>query len=64
MSITKIKYMHVHKHTFDFEDENMTEFIKIEKHGTSESYIKTQDTIYTKTIRKMHTDFVASKDNI
>ena len=31
MCITKIRYMHVHKHTLDFEDENITEFTKVEK---------------------------------
>ena len=33
MCITKMKYMHVHKHTLDFEDENITEFTKIKKMG-------------------------------
>ena len=64
MCITKMKFMHVHKHTLDFEDENITEFTKIKKDGTSKSYMKSQRMIYTKTIRKMHTDFVASRDNI
>ena len=31
MCITKMKYMHVHKHTLDFEDENITGFTKILK---------------------------------
>ena len=29
MCIIKMKYKHVHKHTLDFEDENITEFTKI-----------------------------------
>ena len=59
-----MKYMRALKHTLDFEDENITEFTKIKKNGTSKSYMKSQRIIYTKTIRKMHTDFVASRDNI
>ena len=62
--ITKMKYMHVLKHTLDFEDKNINEFTKIKKNGTSKSYMKSQRMIYTKAIRKMHTDFVASRDNI
>ena len=62
--ITKMKYMHVLKHTLDFEDKNITDFTKIKKNGTSTSYMKSQRMIYTKAIRKMHTDFVASRDNI
>ena len=64
MCITKMKHMHVHKHPMDFEDKNITEFTKIKKNWTSKSYIKSQRMIYTKTIRKMHTGFVASRDNI
>ena len=59
-----MKHMRALKHTLDFEDENITEFTKIKKNGTSKSYMKSQRIIYTKTIRKMHTDFVASRDNI
>ena len=58
MCTAKIKYMYVHKHTLDFEDENKTEFTKIKKSRTSRSYMKSQRMIYTKAIRKMHTDFV------
>ena len=64
MCITKIRYMHVHKHTLDLEDENITEFTKVEKNGTSKIYRKGHHMTYTKAIRKMHTDFVASRDNI
>ena len=46
MCITKMKYMHVHKHTLDFEDENITEFTKIKKNWTSKSYMKSQRMIY------------------
>ena len=33
MCITKMNYIHVNKHTLDFEDENITEFTKIKKMG-------------------------------
>ena len=56
--------MHVHKHTLDFEDENITEFTKVEKNGTSKIYRKGHRMTYTKAIRKMHTDCVVSRDNI
>ena len=56
--------MHFHKHTLDFEDENIPEFTKIKTNWISKNYMKSQRIIYTKTIRKMHTDFVVSRDNI
>ena len=60
-----MKYMHVHKHTLDFEDENITEFTKTKKKwGIKKLHEKSQRMIYIKTIRKMHTDFVALRDNI
>ena len=59
-----MKYIHVHKHTLDFEDENITDFTKIKKHGTLKSYMKSQHMIYMKTTRKIHTDFVASRGNV
>ena len=58
-----MKNMHVHKHTLDFEDENITEFTKIKKNGTSKSYMKSQRMIYTKTII-LHKHFVVSIENI
>ena len=33
MCITKMMHTHVHKHTTDFEDKNITEFTKIKKTG-------------------------------
>ena len=51
--------MQIQKYKFDFEDENIT---KIKANGTSKSYMKSQRMINNKTIRKMHTYFVASSD--
>ena len=56
--------MHIHKHTLDLEDENITEITKIKKNRTSKTYMKSQRIMYTKTIRKINTGFVASRDNI
>ena len=38
--------------------------LKLKKNRASKSYMKSQRMIYTKKIRKMHTDVVASRDNI
>ena len=53
--------MQIHKYIWDFEDKNIT---KIKANGTSKRYMKSQRMINNKTIRKMHTYFVASSGNI
>ena len=58
MNIIKLKYMQIHKRILDFEDENITEFTKIKK-SDMKSHMKSQPMLNNKTIRKMHTYFVA-----
>ena len=47
-----MKYLQEYKHTLEFENENISEFVKVKRNGNSKTYMRAQRLIYTETIRK------------
>ena len=56
--------MQEYKHTLEFEDENISEFVKVKRNGNSKTCMRAQCLIYTETITKLHSKFLPSRENV
>ena len=59
-----MKYLQEYKHTLEFEDEKIFEFVKVKKKGNYKTYIKAQCLVYMEKIRKCHAKFLSSIENV
>ena len=55
--------MQEYNHALKFEDENISEFVKVKRNEDSKTYMRVQCLIYTETIRKLHVKLFSSRQN-
>ena len=59
-----MKYLWKYKQTLEFEDENISEFIKVKRSGNCKTYMRAQQLIYTETIRKLHAKLFLLREKV
>ena len=62
--VSKMKYLWKYKQTLEFEDENISEFIKVKRSGNCKTYMRAQQLIYTETIRKLHAKLFLLREKV
>ena len=57
-------YLYEYKHTLEFEDENISEFIKVKRNRNSETYMRAQHLTQMEKIRKLQAEFAKRKYSV